>query len=238
MVLIETEYLAYVPLHGLIQLPKRIQFPVNHIGPVAPLVPIHLEIGRNLFERQFKGITDIVEQSGHSPEFQKMAGFLPIITDPPFRVKLPVSIPELGTGHENTQSKAEDIDRMGVMVPVLHQQTAAIRLILGQQFDHPARFLVIADKHLQIAEIHVECVFFLSAVQKPDQGFFHAEPVYVHLHIIRDLPFLKTCPQIDPFLLLLLLHRRIKAEILAILPDKFLYGPLQGTGSSRITGIG
>ena len=199
-----------------------IQCSIGHKGAHSPVIPIHLEVGGYLLEGKFEGVADVVKECRQSPEAQKAAGGI-VPAWAGAAVGLPIGLAGLVDG----QAQGKNIDRVGVVVSVFHQQTAAVGFKFREQLDHPPGLRILPHEHLQVAEVDVKGVLLPPGAQEAAQGVFQAQSVHVHLLVIGNLPLLQTGPQIFPGPRLLRLLIVAEAQILAALPKKCQRRPLQ-----------
>ena len=82
-----------------------------------------------------------------------------VIFDP---VIILVHVLENAVAFVKRKAEREYINGVGVMIPVLHEQTAARRFKLREQFDHSPVLFVVADEHLEVAEINIKSVVLLA----------------------------------------------------------------------------
>ncbi len=166
-----------------------------------------LKVSLNLFERQLKGISDIVEQRSQSPVPEEMVGQLLILSVFMLHsaaVHVLISPAVLLVGLVNGQPQSKDIDGVGVVVSVFHQKRTGIGFKLRKQLDHPSGSAVGSHKHLQIAEIYIERSLSRAGIDKPVQSIGKAQPVDIHLHVVGDHVLSDTPSQISGSLLLFL----------------------------------
>ena len=151
-----------------------------------PLLPIDFEVGDDLFEGNLEGITDIMEQSSQPPELQEegCSGRTVIRIK---RIEIDKCFPEISIHLINRQTKGKDIDRVRVMIPVLHEQGGSIGFELGEKLHHALGTAVFANEHFQVSIINGIGIFRHAGIDELAEFIFQAEPVDIHLHIVGNL---------------------------------------------------
>ena len=172
----------------------------NIQAPFSAFDLIDFEIRDDLFKGQFKRIADIMKEGGQAPVFQEQAGgfavCLPVVLFGADPVEFFESPAEGLICLIDGQAQGKHIYRVGIMIPVFHEQGTAVGLILGQQLHHLFGFAVMAEEDLQIAVINRIGIFCHAGIDKRLQRFFHTEAVDVHLHVVWNLARQKACPVI------------------------------------------
>ena len=187
---------------------------------------VHLKVAEHLLEGQLKGIADIVEQRGQPPEFQEEVGdlvLLPVLQTVKVTEGKAVGLVRL----VDRKAQREHVDRMGIVVPVLHQQRAAVGLVLGEQLHHLLGLSVLAEEDLQKRVVDHIGVLGDAGVDEGLQRFFQAETVDVPLHVVGDLTGLEALAQIDARQVFRFLFLRVEAKRLAAVVQKAERGGFQ-----------
>ena len=86
------------------------------------------------------------------------------------------------------------------MVPVAHQQGGRVGFKLGEQLHHRLALSALPDEHLDEGVIHRIGILRHAGVNKLGDFIFQAQPVQVHLHVVRNLPGPQASSGILPFL--------------------------------------
>ena len=167
---------------------------VCEIRIIFPVRVAFGKIGSDLFKRNLKGIADVMQKGCHSPESQKRMGcftvFFPVVFVRAEAVERFKCFAEIFVGFINSKAQCEDINRVGVMITVFHQQGAGVGFKFRKQFDHFLGLGVPADKKdFKIAVINGVSVFRAAGIDKGFQFPFQTEPVEIHLHVVGNLPF-------------------------------------------------
>ena len=184
---------------------------------------VDLIICHHLLKGQLEGIADIMEQRGESPVFEKCDRRLVLSSQ---TVKLFESLTVILVGLVDRQTQRKHIYRVGVMIAVLHQKRAAVRLELREKLDHLLALAVVTEEDLEIAVIDVICVLGYAGVDKVLQLALEAQAVYIHLHIVGDLIFADTATGEFAGVKFAVLFR-IELQPLAAIMDKAQRGALQ-----------
>ena len=222
-------------LRRFVEAGQRSDVAVDQIGAArAALLPVHLEVAEHLLVGQLEGVADVVKQRRQPPEFQKGVGraaALRAVALVGVKAVKTLELPAEGRVRlVDRQSQCEHIDRVGVVIPVLEQQRAAVFLVFAQQLHHLLRAPVAAEEHLQKAVVDHVGVLGHSRVDKDAQRAFEAQAVRVHLHVVRDLPFAQALAEQHagfPFEKLLF---PVEAQALALLAYKAQRGAFEPVG--------
>ena len=106
---------------------KAIHVMVGHIqAAAAALFRIHFKVGKNLFEGDLKRITDIMEERGQPPVLKKEGGGSGILRPAGEIIEIAECFPEGRVHIINCKAQGKDIDRMGIVIPVLHQKRGSV----------------------------------------------------------------------------------------------------------------
>ena len=167
-----------------------------------------------------------MEQGAQPPVFQKKVGDL-ILSPSLQAVKVPEGAAVRPVRLVDRQTEREHVDRVGIEIPVLHQQRASVRLVLGEQLDHLLGSPILAEKDLQKSIIDRVGVFGDAGIDEGLQRLLQAKAVDIPLHIVRDLAWLQAFPQIDALIVLPRLFSRVEAELLAAVVQKAERGGFQ-----------
>ena len=138
-----------------------------------------------------------------------------------------IGVPVDFVGLVDGQAKGENVDGVGVVVPVFHQKAAAVCLELRQKLDHPPCLFVVPHKHLQIAEINVKSVLLPPGAQEAFQSSLQTQTVHVHLLVIGDLPLFQAGAQQFSYRCFLLRLFGAEAQALTAVPQESQGSPLQ-----------
>ena len=214
-------------LFVLCQIDQHVQRPVRQVGLLRTFSAFftgYFIIGDGLFKRQFKRISDVMEERCQSPEFQKHVGSLQILF--PVRLIRAESVmafegfSEVFVCFIDGKTQCEHINGMGIMVPVLHQQGTAVRLILREQFHHLFGFAVTAEEYFQITVVNIVGILCNTGVDEMLQLSFQAQPVDVHLHIVWDLAGIGPGSLQYTVVLFIFSDFFIKIELFTLVMDK------------------
>ena len=160
-----------------------------------------------------------MKEGSQAPEFQEEVG-CPVFLFFLKAVETSEDPAECFTGLIDGQAQGKDIDRMGIMVPVLHEKGAAVGLVFAEQLDHLFGLSVLPQKDIQEAVIDHVGIHVRSRIDKGLQGLFQTEAVQISLHVKGDLILFKTGSQIFPCLFFLLFLCRVETKAFAPGPDK------------------
>ena len=165
-----------------------------------------------------------MEQCRQSPVFQEQIGCPAVLRPHPFSCfymveflkGAPVSVVRL----INCQPQCKHVYRVGIVIPVFHQQRAAVCFIFGEKLHHILGSPVFPEKDLQIAVINRIGIFCHAGIDKPFQRFFQAHSVDIHLHIVGDLVSSEAFPLIYSCFFLLCCLFCIEMQFLTTVVDK------------------
>ena len=153
---------------------------------------------------RLKGIADVVEQRGKPPVLKKNdSGFVVVGKVIELLERLAVIL----VGIIDGEPQRKDINRVGIMVAMLHQQRRTVRLKLRKQLDHLLTLAIVTEEDLQIAVIDVVRILGDTRVDKMLQLALEAQAVDIHLHIIGYLVFTDAVAGKNPCLKLTVLVR-------------------------------
>ena len=181
---------------------QELQVMIGNIqAPFSAFDLIDFEIRDDLFKGQFKRIADIMKEGGQAPVFQEQAGgfavCLPVVLFGADPVEFFESPAEGLICLIDGQAQGKHIYRVGIMIPVFHEQGTAVGLILGQQLHHLFGFAVMAEEDLQIAVIDIISVLRDAGIDKTFQRLLQAQAVDVHLHVVGNLGRFQAGPLQD-----------------------------------------
>ena len=176
----------------LSQLCDRVHIPIGEKQAALAALPArYLVVREHLLKRKLKGIADIMEQRRQPPVFQKTACRRMVnICFCPVRIKAIEAFEACAEGvigFVDRQSQRKNVDRMGIVIAVLHEQRTAVGLELGEQLHHLFRFAVMPEEHFQIAVINGVGVLRRAGIDEFFEFAFQTQAIYVHLHIVWNL---------------------------------------------------
>ena len=171
---------------------------VNNERSILPAIVIPgFKEGDHLLEGQFKRIADIMEQSCHSPVFQeemgRFSGFSGMIRIRSEMIKTVKRPAEIFICFIDRNPQHEDIHRMGKVIPVLHQKRTAVGFIFAEQLYNLFRSSVASEKNFHKTVIDTVRILRCAGIHESLQFPLQAQPVDVHLHIVRNLVRRKAC---------------------------------------------
>ena len=224
------------------QLGQNVHIVVGDINTaLAALFIIHFKVRDHLLKGKLERISYVMEKRGKTPELQEHIGGFSLLLLSSIRIHA-IKLPELAT--ESTvrlidrKPQCKHIDRMGIMIPVFHQQRASVGLKLGEEFYHLLGFPVVTEEDLKITIVDLIGVLRCSRIDKALQRLFQTETVKIHLHVVGNLIRLYAASLILPGLLFLFFDRRVKPQFLAALMKEakrsgFEVCPLQSAAEKR-----
>ena len=123
-------------------------------------------------------------------------------------------------GTDGFRGEANKDLSFGIMVAVLHQERAAIGLVLREKLHHALRAAVAPEEHLHVAVIYGVGIVRRAGVEEVRKRVLKAEAVKIHLHIVGDLIGLQAAAQVSAGARLLRRLVRIKTQALAAFAQK------------------
>ena len=163
---------------------------VRHVGCETMLVVVVGEqlahVGLHLLVRDLERVADVVEQGREPPEPEEVARGLRTFRQ---AVLFVVRCANAGVVAVHGQTDEEHVDAVRVVVAMLHEQRARVRLVLGEHLEQQASRVVTRAERLEdlaVAVVDVERVLARAAFEEPPDGRLEAQPVEVAFHVVGD----------------------------------------------------